>query len=146
MVLRELRKTPLGYKAVGLIDDDPSKQGLRLHGVPVLGSSAELERLAVKHKVTEALIAIPSATGGQIRRLIDSCRRANLAFKSLPPLRDIINGQAALSQVRNIKVEDLLGRTPVRLDSVRLANFVRGKRIYNYRRRRFRLARKSAGK
>jgi FlaA1/EpsC-like NDP-sugar epimerase len=129
MVLRELRKTPLGYKAVGLIDDDPSKQGLRLHGVPVLGSSAELERLAVKHKVTEALIAIPSATGGQMRRLIDSCRRANLTFKSLPPLREIINGQAALSQVRSIKVEDLLGRTPVRLDSTRLANFVRGKRI-----------------
>lgn len=129
MILRELRKTPLGYKPVGLIDDDLSKQGLRLHGVPVLGRSSELERLAQKHKVTEALIAIPSATGDQIRRLIDSCRRANLTFKSLPPLRDIINGQATLSQVRNIKVEDLLGRTPVRLDSTRLGHFVRGKRI-----------------
>ena len=129
MVLRELRKTPLGYKPVGLIDDDSSKQGLRLHGVPVLGGSGELERLAQKHKVTEAIIAIPSATGDQMRRLIDSCRRAHLNFKSLPPLREIINGQVALSQVRNIKVEDLLGRTPVRLDSARLARFVHGKRI-----------------
>lgn len=129
MILRELRKTPLGYKAVGLIDDDPSKQGLRLHGVPVLGNSGELERLAQKHKVTEALIAIPSATGDQMRRLIDSCHRANLTIKSLPPLRDIINGQATLSQVRNIKVEDLLGRMPARLDSARLAQFVHGKRI-----------------
>ncbi len=129
MVLRELRKTPLGYKPVGLIDDDASKQGLRLHGIPVLGYSNELERLAIKHKVTEAIIAIPSASGDQIRRLIDCCRRAHLNFKSLPPMREIINGQVALSQVRNIKVEDLLGRTPVRLDSAKLGNFIRGKRI-----------------
>lgn len=129
MILRELIKTPLGFKPVGLIDDDQSRQGLRLHGVTVLGGSDNLERLALKYKVTEAIIAIPSASGDQMRRLIESCRRANLNFKALPPLREIINGQVVLSQVRNIKVEDLLGRTPVRLDSARLANFIRGKRI-----------------
>ena len=121
MILRELIKTPLGFRPVGLIDDDQAKQGLRLHGITVIGGSNNLERLAMKYKVTEAIIAIPSASGSQMRRLIDTCRRANLNFKALPPLRDIINGQVILSQVRNIKVEDLLGRTPVRLDSARLS-------------------------
>jgi FlaA1/EpsC-like NDP-sugar epimerase len=129
MIVRELIKTPLGFRPVGLIDDDQARHGLRLHGVTVLGGSADLERLAAKYKVTEAIIAIPSASGDQMRRLIDTCRRANLNFKALPPLREIISGQVVLSQVRNIKVEDLLGRTPVRLDSARLANFIRGKRI-----------------
>ncbi len=129
MVLRELRKTPMGFKPVGIIDDDPNKHGMRLHGVTVLGGSEDLERLAGRYKVTDAIIAIPSATGKQIRSLIDACRRAHLSFKSLPPLREIIGGQVALSQVRNISVEDLLGRTPVRLDSQRLARFIEGKRI-----------------
>ncbi len=129
MVLRELRKTPMDLKPVGIIDDDPNKHGMRLHGVTVLGGSAELQKLALRHKVTDAIIAIPSATGAQMRQLIDACRKANLAFKSLPPLREIIGGQVALSQVRQISVEDLLGRTPVRLDSNRLAAFIQGKRI-----------------
>ena len=119
----------MGYQPVGIIDDDISKQGLRLHGIPVLGGSHEIARLAVKHNVSEAIIAIPSATGDQMRRLVDTCRSANLNFKTLPPLRDIINGQVVLSQVRGIKVEDLLGRTPVRLDSIRLAQFIKGKRV-----------------
>ena len=129
MVLRELRKTPMGLKPVGIIDDDQQKHGMRLHGTTVVGASEDLERLALKYKVTDAIIAIPSATGPQMRALIDSCRRAHVSFKSLPPLREIIGGQVELSQVRNISVEDLLGRNPVRLDSQRLANFIQGKRI-----------------
>lgn len=84
MVLRELRKTPIGLKPVGLIDDDPAKFGMRIHGVTVLGNSSDLERLTLKHKVTDAIIAIPSATGPQMRALIDACRRAQVSFKSLP--------------------------------------------------------------
>ncbi|MGB5106185.1 MAG: nucleoside-diphosphate sugar epimerase/dehydratase [Candidatus Zixiibacteriota bacterium] len=129
MVLRELRKTPMGLKPVGIIDDDQQKHGMRLHGTTVVGGSDDLDRLALKYKVTDAIIAIPSATGPQMRALVDSCRRAHLSFKSLPPLREIIGGQVELSQVRNISVEDLLGRNPVRLDSVRLATFIQGKRI-----------------
>lgn len=129
MVLRELRKTPIGLKPVGIIDDDQEKRGMRIHGITVVGPSSELERLALKYKVTDAIIAIPSATGPQMRALIDTCRRAHVSFKSLPPLREIIGGQVALSQVRNISVDDLLGRNPVRLDSQRLANFIQGKRI-----------------
>lgn len=129
MVLRELRKTPMGLKPVGIIDDNVEKHGMRIHGITVVGKSDDLDRLALKYKVTDAIIAIPSATGPQMRSLIDSCRKAHVSFKSLPPLREIIGGQVALSQVRNISVDDLLGRNPVRLDSNRLANFIQGKRI-----------------
>ncbi len=129
MMLRELRKTPMNLKPVGIIDDDPGKQGMRLHGVTVVGDVNRLEALTQRYKVTDAIIAIPSASGSQMRQIIDACRRAHLDFKSLPPLREIINGQVALSQIRNIRVEDLLGRTPVRLDTKRLAEFIEGKRI-----------------
>jgi len=128
MLLRELRKTPIGYKPVGIIDDDLARHGLRLHGVPVLGGSDDLARLVNKYKVTEAIIAIPSASGSQMRRLTQCCREANLDFKSLPPLREII-GEVQVQHVRNIKVEDLLGRETVRLDTQRLAEFVNGKHI-----------------
>lgn len=129
MVLRELNKTPIGFVPVGIIDDDPTKQGMRIHGIAVIGATRQLEKLALRHKVTDVIIAIPSATGPQMRSIIDSCRRAHLAFKSLPPLREIIGGQVALSQVRNISVEDLLGRNPVRLDTRLLAEFIQGKRV-----------------
>ncbi len=129
MMLRELKKSPMGYLPVGLIDDDPAKLGMRLHGITVLGNSQDMEKLAAKHNITDAIIAIPSATGQQMRELIDSCRRARLDFKSLPPLREIIHGQVNLSQVRNIKVEDLLGRTPVRLDNTAMAAFLHDKRV-----------------
>ncbi len=129
MMLRELRKSPMGYRPVGLIDDDAAKQGMRIHGVTVLGNSHDMGKLADKHNVTDAIIAIPSATGKQMREMIEACRRAHLDFKSLPPLREIIHGQVNLSQVRNIKVEDLLGRTPVRLDNNAMARFLHDKRV-----------------
>lgn len=129
MLLRELKKSPLGYKPVGLIDDDPNRHGLRMHGVPVLGGSNALAKLAIKHKATDAIIAIPSATGQQMRHLVESCREAKLSFKTLPPLREIIDGKVGPQQVRNIRVDDLLGREPVRLNMAQIAEFINGKNV-----------------
>lgn len=129
MLLREIKKSPIGYKPVGLIDDDPNRHGLRLHGVPVLGDSSGLSEFALRHKATEAIIAIPSATGSQMRHLVEACRHAKLNFKTLPPLREIIDGKVGPQQVRSIRVEDLLGRQPVRLNTRQIADLISGKNI-----------------
>jgi FlaA1/EpsC-like NDP-sugar epimerase len=129
MLLRELKSKTMGHRPVGLIDDDPSKHGMRLHGVPVLGGADDLPRLARKYDAAEAIIAIPSATGQQMRRLVDACRRADIEFKTIPSLREIIEGKVGVHQVRTIRVDDLLGREPVRLNTEQLAEFVSNKHV-----------------
>jgi FlaA1/EpsC-like NDP-sugar epimerase len=116
-LLRQVQHDPLqALEVVGLIDDDPEKRGRSLHGVPVLGSADELRGLARLLRVTQALIAIPSATAEQLRRLVDRCAEAEVEVKLLPPFKDMVRAEVEVSRVRHVSIEDLLGREPVRLD------------------------------
>jgi len=101
---------------VGLIDDNPEKRGRSLHGVPVLGSADELRGFASLYRATQALIAIPSATAEQLRRLVDRCAEAGIEVKLLPPFKDMVRAEVEVSRVRDVSIEDLLGREPVQLD------------------------------
>jgi FlaA1/EpsC-like NDP-sugar epimerase len=101
---------------MGFVDDDQSKKGLRIHGFKVLGTTDELPQLIARHHITQILIAIPSASGQQMQRMIDKCLACKVDFKTLPPIRDIINGAASTKQIRNVRLADLLGRQPVSLD------------------------------
>jgi FlaA1/EpsC-like NDP-sugar epimerase len=123
MVIRELARPQSGFEPVGCLDDDASKIGVRIHGVPVLGTIPELELLIDVHSVDEILIAIPSASGKQMRRITELCQKTKLPFKTVPTLSDIIRGDASVNQFREVSLEDLLGREPVRvdLDAVRKA-------------------------
>ena len=116
MVIRELSRPDSGLVAVGCVDDDPSKLGIKIHGIPVLGSITELEMHADLNSVDEILIAIPSATGKQMQRIIEQCQKSKLPFKTVPALTDIIRGTADVSQFREVQLEDLLGRDPVTID------------------------------
>jgi FlaA1/EpsC-like NDP-sugar epimerase len=119
MLLRELpRRT---YQAVALVDDDPLKAGVRLHGVPVAGTVSELAQVVRNVKPEELMIAIPSASGAQMRRIFEACDATGLRFRTIPGLGDLINGTVTVEQLRDVRFEDLLGRDPVRLnvDSVR---------------------------
>jgi len=116
MVIRELARPNSGYVAVGCVDDDRSKIGVHIHGVPVLGTIEELETLVQLNSVDEILIAIPSASGKQMRRITDECQKTKLPFKTVPTLSDIIRGEASVSQFREVRLEDLLGREPVQID------------------------------
>jgi FlaA1/EpsC-like NDP-sugar epimerase len=115
------------FCVVGLIDDDPGKLGQMLHGVPVVGTIAELRGLVALYRVTHALIAIPSATPEQHRRLVESCVAEGLEVKLLPPLQDLIAGDVHLAQVRDVEIEDLLGRAPVELDAAMVEPLIAGK-------------------
>ena len=116
MVIRELARPKSGYMAVGCVDDDPSKLRIHINGVPVLGPVDELEAILETNSVDEILIAIPSATGKQMQRITEVCQRTKLPFKTVPTLSDIIRGEANVSQFREVRLEDLLGRDPVRID------------------------------
>jgi len=116
-VARELRGNErLEYNLVGFVDDDPTKNGVRVEGIKVLGSTDELPRLIEENDIAHILIAIPSATGKQMQTIIAKCRECKVDFKTLPAIGDIIRGSASATDVRNLRVEDLLAREPVRLD------------------------------
>ena len=114
MLLRELPHS--AYLPVALVDDDPAKAGVRLHGVPVAGTVKDLPRVVRAYRPDELMIAIPSATGEQMQRIIDICDQTRLRFRTIPSLGDLINGTVTVDQLRDVNFEDLLGRDPVRLD------------------------------
>jgi FlaA1/EpsC-like NDP-sugar epimerase len=116
MVIRELARPESGYMAVGCVDDDRTKLGIHIQGVPVLGAISEIEKLVQVNSVDEILIAIPSASGKQMRRITEACQKTNLTFKTVPTLSDIIRGDANVSQFREVRLDDLLGREPVQID------------------------------
>jgi FlaA1/EpsC-like NDP-sugar epimerase len=116
MIIRETQKVETGYRVIGCVDDNPLKKGLRVLGVPVLGPVDALPRLVRQHTVHEVLIAIPSATPTQMRRLVKACKAAAVAFRTVPQMAELIAGRVTIEQVREVSLTDLLGRIPVDLD------------------------------
>ena len=129
MVIRELARPNSGYAAVGCVDDDRSKIGVHILGVPVLGTIEELEILVEDNPAEEILIAIPSASGSQMRRITDACQKAKLPFKTVPTLSDIIRGEASINQFREVRLEDLLGRESVQIDLEAVRNQIAARTI-----------------
>ena len=129
LMLKEILRTPdLGYTPIGLIDDDPRKKNLRLHGIRVLGTSDELPHILRDRRPDELLIAIPSASGEQRARIVEMARAENVPVKTLPGLNELIAGDLDLArQVRPVEVEDLLGREPVEVDVDAIASYVKDK-------------------
>jgi len=112
---------------VGFIDDDPSKAYLRLQGKQVLGTGEELAALARKHAVKRVLIAIPSATGPQMMKILRHALEAGVEYKMVPGLGSLIEDAGLGKQLRNVAVEDLLGRQPVHLDQAMIQERIQGK-------------------
>jgi FlaA1/EpsC-like NDP-sugar epimerase len=118
LVIREMqRNRQLGYTPIGLIDDDPRKKNLRIHGVRVLGTSEELAHILRDNRPDEVLLAMPSASGEVRRRVVNVTREGNVPVKTLPGLYELISGESDLAtQIRPVQVEDVLGREPVEVD------------------------------
>ena len=130
MLVREVERNPgLQYKVVGFVDDDVKKHRRSLHGIEVLGTIDQLPHLCRIMEVEELLIAIPSATGAELRRIIGACRAAKVGFKTVPSLAEIMEGGMSLGRVRRVNIEDLLRREPVRIDAEEVERFIRGKRV-----------------
>jgi FlaA1/EpsC-like NDP-sugar epimerase len=128
-ILQELRRPGSGYEAVGCLDDDRSKLGIRIHNVPVLGPVDQLPSVLSSTPASEVLIVVPSATGAQMRRFVDICTRANVPFRTVPALKDIIDGQVIVQQLREVSLEDLLGRDPVQIDLKSVRQEITGRSV-----------------
>jgi len=129
-LLAEIRRNAeLPYKVVGLIDDDAKKTGILVHAVNVLGSGQDLAAIVNKHKVETVLIAVPSASGQQMTAILRLCQDVGVSFKTVPGLGEIIKGDGLVNQVRDVAVEDLLGRSQAQLDEGQIAKKLYGKVI-----------------
>ena len=117
------------YEPIGFVDDDRSKVGRRIHGVRVLGTRADIDRIVSEHKPDEILIAIPAASPEITRAIVRSLQPYKLPLKTLPNLRDIIDGRVEMTQIRNVSVDDLLARAPIGLGTGRIERLIRGKRV-----------------
>jgi len=127
-IVRELKQnSSLNYNPVGFVDDDLSKKGVKIHGVKVLGSTEALHELILSHNATCVMIAIPRAKGRLVERIIAKCRECKVDFKILPPIGELINKSVSMSQVRQLRVEDLLEREPVSLDVNQIQGRIAGK-------------------
>ncbi len=124
-----IRKSQLGYVPVGFVDDNLSKKGLRIHGVKVRGSRQDIPRLVAQDRVDEILIAIPSATADQIRPIVEICRGTGVKLKILPDLVSLVHGAPRLSDVRELRIEDLIGRPRIELNTDDVSAYVTGRRI-----------------
>ena len=131
LVIREMQRAPsLGYTPIGLIDDDPRKKNLRLHGVRVLGTTDQLPQLLRENRPDEVLIAIPSASGEERRRIVEMARDAGIPVKTLPGLYELIAGDLNLAgQIRPVEVQDVLGREPVEVDLASIASYLAGETV-----------------
>lgn len=130
LVAREIQNAPyVGLRAVAFLDDDKAKHGTLIHGVPVLGSTAELGRLSAELGVKQVLITIANAPGKEIRRIRSLCEDAGLTVKIVPGLYEIVGGTFNLSRIRDVAIEDLLGREPVSLDIQSIASLIEGRTV-----------------
>ena len=127
-LLKEIRNNPkLAYQVCGFIDDGNDKKGLSINGVSVLCAGNEISAQVRKHKIEVILIAIPSATGSEMTQILSLCHAAGVECKTMPGLEGLIEGVGLAGQIRDVAVEDLLGRTPVRLDESKIRGALRSK-------------------
>lgn len=129
-ILREIKENyQLHYKVIGFIDDDPVKKGKSIHGIPVLGNVDNLADILDDEEVQEILVAVPSASGDQIRRIVEACQRCAVSYKIIPGIGELIDGRVSIKALRDISYEDLLGRKPVHLDAAGIRNYLDGKTV-----------------
>jgi FlaA1/EpsC-like NDP-sugar epimerase len=129
-ILREIIENyTLNYKVVGFIDDDAGKQGQTIHGIPILGTLERLPAIVKRANIQQILIAVPSANGDQLRRFVEACQKSETSYKILPGIGDLIDGRISVKLLRDINYEDLLGRSPVLLDTKGIRNYLDGKTI-----------------
>jgi FlaA1/EpsC-like NDP-sugar epimerase len=120
----------LPYRAEGIVDDDPARQGSFVHGVPVLGTVDDLAQVVEAVGAEEIIVATPSASGEQMRRIVECCREAGRPYRLLPPTEEVLAGSIQWKQVRQVQIEDLLRREPVRIDSGAIAALVAGRCVF----------------
>ena len=130
MLVRDMQQaTNSEYLPVAFVDDDKQKIGRELRGVPVIGGCEKISIIADSLNIDFILIALPAVNSGQMRRIVEICEKSGKPFRSLPRLQDLASGKVSLRELRDVTIEDLLGRDEVNLDWSAITNSIRNKAI-----------------
>lgn len=130
MIARELHlNRKLKYTAIGFVDDDPRKMRQKFYGLTVFGGCERIPRVCRRHNIAEVVIAIPSANGAKIKEIVALCQQAEVPFKTLPSVGSLIDGSVSVQLLKEVSLDDLLGRDPVQIENQKIANYLAGKRV-----------------
>src|SRR5699024_11182223 len=118
MIIRQLRNAnnDSGLNPVAFVDDDPHKQRMHLYNIPVLGAVKDIEKIVERKRIELIIIAIPSLGNGKLQKIVEECNKTKVEVQMIPKLEDLMTGKVSVNQLKNVEVEDLLGREPVQLD------------------------------
>jgi FlaA1/EpsC-like NDP-sugar epimerase len=130
MIVRELQNNPqLNMEVVGFLDDDATKQNVRIHGVQVLGTCHDLPHLVNEYGIGQVIIAMPTASGKTIREIVTMCEQIGVETKIIPGIYELLGGKVKVSELRNVEVEDLLRREPVQIGASPIRDMVQGRSV-----------------
>ncbi|MEG0372214.1 MAG: nucleoside-diphosphate sugar epimerase/dehydratase, partial [Clostridium sp.] len=128
MAVKEMKKHPeLGYTPVALIDDDKTKIGGFINGTPIVGNRNDIQQIVINRDIEEIIIALPSIVNDERRSIIKICNETGVRLKTLPGMYELINGKISINQIRDVEIEDLLGRDPIELNIEGIAGYLRDK-------------------
>lgn len=130
LIAREMQRHPeAGLQPIGFLDDETSKQRQRVVGLPVFGRVDNLLEVVQREGAQEVLIAVPSASGDFVRHVVDMAREAQVRYRIIPGVFEILSGDVNINQIRDVDLEDLLRRPPVRLNTAEIAGYLKGRVI-----------------
>lgn len=126
MLIREIRNNPrMNYKVICLIDDNKNKRGKIIQGKKVVGTTDDLPEVVKKYEIDEIIIAIPSASRKEIQSLLTKCDALKKKVKIMPPFYEVIDDKVTLHKIRNVEIEDLLGRDEIKIDNQGINEFIK---------------------
>ncbi len=130
IILREiLGNSHYGFIPIGFVDDNRSKRNLAIHGYRILGNTRDIQRITKEHNIDEIFLAIPSASSKAKRRIMHICKGSGAMFKTLPAMGQLLNGTVTVNALREVRIEDLLGREPAKLDAAAIKEYLRDKTV-----------------
>lgn len=130
MLVKEISNSDhLKKRVICIVDDDKSKAGSYLHGVKVAGKREDIPELVKKYNIDEIILAIPSAPAKEIKEVLDICKETGCVLRRLPGVYQLVNGEVSVSKLKEVDVNDLLGREPVKVDLSEIMDYVSGKTV-----------------
>ncbi len=130
LLIREINVAkPRLSKACCVIDDNPNKKGRMLSNVPIVGNRRDIPQKVKEYDIDRIIVAVPSASAGQVKAILDICKETGCELKILPGISQIINGKVKLSQLRDVTVEELLGREPIRINMSEIGSYISGRTV-----------------
>lgn len=130
MVIKELRNhKTLNSRPVAIVDDNPSKKRQHINGVPVLGNRKDIKKICEKKNIDEIIISIPSANRKDLKDIVNQCKKTKCKTKIVPGYYELIDGKVNVTKIRDVEIEDLLGREEVKLNMEKICHYIEGKKV-----------------